>query len=876
MNCSKYHSKKFFFFSYTLLFLFLFSICHLYYYIKFDKSFIWHWDGIEQQYTNYVYIGKWLRQFLHNIVIDHSFIPPMFDMSIGYGSDIFISLGQHLLDPFNWSSALFYNNSELGFCFIVFSKIYLSGIAFGCLCLYKQNNYFSSLIGTLIYTFSGSMFIAFKQMPFICIFYLFPIIIIGFDKIWNNKRPYLYIVFLFISLLHSWYFTYMFLIMLVIFFIVLSFTTKASLKETCIRLIKYILFSGIGGGMALGIILPSIMNIVHTDRMALSYEIPFHYSKDFISSFLQGMLTSKDIGNDTVIGISIICIIAIALLIVKRNSKSLLISFLLFTAAIPFPLFGYIFNGFSYPTTRWLYIYPILLSYITVKEYDKLKSITPFCSALISLLIAVYGLVLHVIFKNTDRNLYTMLLFMFVCIQIYLILSYTKKHKDFITNIFTLSITIISIVLMSYFRYDPDHYNFTNENIDKNSAYSEVTESGAKSLIPYESIGTTARYESYGLGRTRNSSMLLGLGGYDFYNSLYNNDIDKFHNSIALVTDPWAFGYNNLDKRSELEYLFGTKYCITKSNLVSCHPFGYNNQISQTPYKEAAAYLFENEYPTSILHFFKESAPYSEYASLSPYDRQQLILKKCIIDNADGSNYSKSDVLYDDKIDYDIITDQNNLSIHFSEQQDCEMYIYLKNLHSENGVPNRFRINVSGFYEGQSVPNLVDSVEICSPKSQYYGGKTDFLLCLGYTENPIDEIYLSYNNDGTFLYDDLVIYSKPKHELIESIESLACISADTKLSLNKLDFTVNSPDDGYIFIAIPYCNNGWKASIDGAATDIFRADDAFMAVKCPSGKHNLVLTYITPYYYSGLALFALFLIIFISMIILGEKKKCFQ
>lgn len=91
--------KKNFYLLYTVVFaamsLFIFS-----YFSLNGKSLVWSHDGVPQHVNSLAYYGRYLREVLKTIFVDHSFRLPMWDMHIGYGSDILTTLHYYVIgDP---------------------------------------------------------------------------------------------------------------------------------------------------------------------------------------------------------------------------------------------------------------------------------------------------------------------------------------------------------------------------------------------------------------------------------------------------------------------------------------------------------------------------------------------------------------------------------------------------------------------------------------------------------------------------------------------------------------------------------------------------------------------------------------------------------
>jgi uncharacterized membrane protein YfhO len=59
---------------------------------------------------------------------------------------------------------------------------------------------------------------------------------------------------------------------------------------------------------------------------------------------------------------------------------------------------------------------------------------------------------------------------------------------------------------------------------------------------------------------------------------------------------------------------------------------------------------------------------------------------------------------------------------------------------------------------------------------------------------------------------------------------------------NRLAYEVNSPKGGIVVFSEIYYP-GWTCSVDGAATQIARADYVLRAIRIPAGKHTVVMTF---------------------------------
>ena len=122
-------NKKRIYIEYTILFLVLCLIAFFPFYHK-GLSLIWGEggsDGLSQHLNTLTYWGQYIRDFFNNL-IHGQFKFPMWDNSIGYGSDILSTLNYYAIgDPINLIY-IFSNkyNAEYFYDFAMILRLYLA------------------------------------------------------------------------------------------------------------------------------------------------------------------------------------------------------------------------------------------------------------------------------------------------------------------------------------------------------------------------------------------------------------------------------------------------------------------------------------------------------------------------------------------------------------------------------------------------------------------------------------------------------------------------------------------------------------------------------------------------------------------------------
>ena len=184
-----------------------------------------------------------------------------------------------------------------------------------------------------------------------------------------------------------------------------------------------------------------------------------------------------------------------------------------------------------------------------------------------------------------------------------------------------------------------------------------------------------------------------------------------------------------------------------------------------------------------------------------------------------------------------------------------------------------------------------------------YGGKTDWTINLGNLESPVNTVVLTFNDPGTYTWDDLDLVVRPVSEVKKNIDQLGRISSPVSVGVNEyydpgtytwddldlvvrpdsevkknidqlgrlsspvsvgvneysLDVNINSAK--YLFTSVPY-SVGWKFYDNGKKVDVQRADCGFMAIRLDGGTHHIVMKYRTPGLYEGIAVSILFLLLY--------------
>ena len=860
--------------AYTLVFAFLFICCFAIHFIKAKKSFFRSFDGLDQHYLIFLECGKWIREIFRNIFIRHTFSIPLWNNGIGYGADILTTNGAYFPDIFNWISCFFPSKyAEIGYNLMIILKIYAVGLSFSYLCFYRKRSFYSTLIGTIIYTFSGVVFIVFIESFFINPMYILPIVIVGCDKLLKEKKSTLYVFSLAYAFINYFYFAYMISIIVFIYCVLTFIFDKEitkNVKNFFTLVSRVFIFSLLGVGISMIVTLPILLVMFNVGRIGLKTYIPNLYSVNWYKDFFSGFLTSMSMsGRDAYIGfgaLSLVCIIIVFSFRKKYTKQK--IEFLLETIGLCLPIVGSMMNGFSYYANRWSFVYALTVSYMVCLAIENIKDLNKKQKKIVVIATLVYVGIIELIFKKIEFDI---ILSAFYAIVI--AITFYKK-EDYSNNKFNYAIivmAIISVIIPSYFEFDLKHNNLTKNEVEYGTAYKKVMNNGGIYILNKVEKDNVLRYDVGNDTRVRNASWLYGISGEDLYISIYNNNIDKFHNNIAMIGTGIPMDYHGLHRRSEIEAIVGVNHFIIKKGEEYTLPYGFD-KIE----KENEIYAVYNS-NNSVVYGFDNSISQSEYEKLNPIEKQQALMKSIVVDDKVSKNKLEDISIENYEINYDTIynnvqsdgknyivrKNENNISLKLNDIKDGELYVYFDNIDYRFKEKSFYNIGIKAYDYKDNKYSVYTSIYGLNYKSHMYGGKHRYLVNLGKIENTINSLDINFEI-GNYLIDNIKVFFIPKEKIIDNINNLDRIATNLSYKNNEFNFNINLDKEKYVFIAVPY-SSGWKVKANGKDVKPIKANDAFIAIKLEKGDYKISMKYFTPGLKEGIIITIISLLIYLSI-----------
>lgn len=884
---------------YTILFIAIALACFLGFLLD-GKSMIWKVDGLNQHYSSLAYFGKYLRSIITSLFSTGKLSIPLWDPHIGYGSDVINTLNYYAIgDPLNLL-AVFVPASKADYLyeFLILLKMYLAGVSFSAFCKMMNKGRFATLCGAFTYAFcTYALYTAGKHPFFINPMIYLPLLLIGIEKIFAKKKPYFFIVMVFISGISNFYFFYMLSILIVVYAIVRFFfiCQEHRVKNFFLCLRNFAGYYMIGALMACAIFLPNALALLSSERFSVERAFQLFYNSQYYKALPFNMLSNKMIGNWTLLGCAVIVIPAVLLLIVEwKKHKELAIGFVVLSVFFMFPIIGRAMNGFSYASNRWEWGYCFLLAFILTAMLPDLQRLRKKQIAFISGGIICYLLCYLIVTRNRgiDISLVPSWIILFITVGVLACISIRSNKGNalksgkinafpFMPYLSIFAVMAASIVVYGNLDYFPRKDNL-EVYVTRGEAYSEVVngQAGAASKIGDQEFNRFEILDQSPSSTATNMAMLNGVSGTSFYLSQSDSNIYKALSENANRFYH-SFSYKSLDNRAMLGTLSNVKYEIVEKGKSNNIFFGYE------PYQDEKTdglnyQIYQNKYSLPFGYTYSGYITKDQYHNLKPLNRQEAMMQGAVLDQ-EVTDLKKVDPQFTEKeIPFEVqesknvsykdgvfkVKKESSVTIVFKGAKASETYLYFEDLLFDGGSDRNSKALVSIGANG-----IHKFLYLLSPDRRSFEGVRDHAVNLGYSDDALNSIKIKFKNKGKYSFKDLKVICQPMDQYPAQVEALKADHLEnTEFTANKITGNIDLDSSKLLCLTIPY-SKGWTAYVDGKKTEILRTNTMYSGILLDKGNHLVELKYFTPGLQAGLLCSLLGVISFAGIIIYNKKKK---
>lgn len=669
-------------------------------------------------------------------------------------------------------------------------------------------------------------------------------------------------------------------------------------------------------------------------------------ARDYFRNCFIGFATGASLpDHSSYFGFGIFTVVCVFVLFTCRRKYLLIkLEFLLMTVFFCVPFIGHSAGDFQYTSARWIWAYALVTALITVMAVSEIARMNKWqCTGLVCATAAYILTGFLLFFQDFIQMLWASVFLaaaVTVCVNHSLRIERQQKKKSktqsqlteysptdriktaaavakaarsaamnkpagyyssrhHATAVLSVAMVCLSAVIMSTTAMNRE--DIFDSQVTSGDAYDLVTQKSGLSILNGLDFSDGSRYDSDGKNPYRNAQWLFGAGGIDFSGTVYNQNIDDFHDSIALASSPSAFSYSGLDQRSELLALFGVNHYLAGSNTRKL-PAGFSNTPEKTITRirkkqsdnlegnsfsgEALQDSSESYAPVdrnSLFYVFRNGITEKEYLALTPMERQEALMQAIVTKPNISQNTVSTDQLILDKgvMNYSIETRDGveltkvvpkstgttsfMISVNRSdayidlildnpvspEDDSREIYLYFKNLNFTNGGMESFRITAQEMYHQEPVSDGAAELSGYTVYNSRYTGKKDYLMNIGRLSGAFSKIRIYFHTAGTYTINEMDLLQRSDQSIGENINALNDSVTKVITGVNSCSCYVLMDEDSYLFASIPY-STGWTIYDNGKPTSAQVADLAFMAVRLESGSHHITMHYLTPGLLPGL------------------------
>ena len=798
----------------------------------FGKEILPKYDGY------YQYAG--FTSYYKNVLLGNESLFYSFKGLLGY--NFYATSIYYMFNPTNLLCIFSTSENILEYyTFIILLRIGLSGFTMCKYLKYKFKN--QSNLRYIIFSISYAL-MAYNVCYFFNYMYfdtvvLFPIVVLGIDKLIYERKNRLYIISLTLSIISNFYIGYMVCIFSLLYFIYNIVIYK--LDKNIIK--DFIISSLLSGFMCMIIIIPEASELLKGKALlyASSKAEYFKFNMNFLNifyKFLPGSTSNYDLEYGMVnIYVSLFVIILVIKYffnkkISKKERITTLIFILFFLFSISFNLLDFAWQLFQRPIwypNRYIFTFSFFLITVAMKEITNITYKTNIKENLI-IIISFILLTLYSIISLKIHN--DNLKIISYILGIILILQYTfflnnRNAKYLLVMLFFIEVTTNAIFTLKIMGKTTTMTQYkTNE---------EINEKAVKHIKEIENKDNNFYRMELSTSTVHNSPSLLNYNGINHFNSVKNAKTLNFLNKFNYqVTDDTSVEFNNynpyLTSLLGIKYINGSKDEMYYENVYNENPYMYLNKDALS-----LGYMIYNK------EFKESNSSYQNTENLINSMLNTDIKRYKVIDNFNGEDTEIKEI---DNKKY--VISKTSIKIEMEDKASNSMFL----------IPSRnisFVANYSIFINDEEIK---DAVIKQSPIFINKGDTYKIIIKSNLSKTELNSLKW-YQID----YDK---YIETINELKKNEFNITKYNKDNHIEGN---IDVNN-DKNVLLLTIPY-DKGWNIYVDDNKINYDICFDSFICLDLDKGKHNIKMNYVPSGFIVGLIISSL---AFIVTIIYIRKK----
>ncbi|WP_455679468.1 YfhO family protein [Streptococcus sp.] len=694
------------------------------------------------------------------------------------------------------------------------------------------------------------------------VFILLPLIILGLNRLLNQKKFILYYLTLTILFIQNYYFGYMVAIFLVLYFLV-QISKESRLKVIGRQFVDFTVVSILAGLSSCVMLLPTYLDLsTHGEKFSTFTEW-FTENSWFLDLFAKNFVGAYDttkFGSIPMIYVGIFpLILAITFFTIKsikwQTRLASGIVLLLIIASFYLEPLDLIWQGMHSPNMflhRYSWAFSLMVILLAAETLSHLKELT-IKHYLVGIVPLGLGFLATVLLKNHYQFLEApqiIITFSFLAAYAIILISYAKQYLTFNLFIsFTLLFTVFEISLNTYYQITA----LNSEWVFPSRQSYELNLTDTEKLIQKsQNLNTTFYRTEELLPQTGNDSMKYNYHGISQFSSIRNTTSSSTLDRLGFKSTGTNLNLRYQNNTLLMDSLFAVKYNLSETD-VNKFGFRYLDNSGNTS-------LYENQYASQLAILTNGLYKDVDF-SVNTLDNQTNWINNLTGLSEKYFTLVASQLSGGANLLNGRVTTSNNgqLNSHadynLTVAPNTQLYISVPNITFSNENSQKVQITVNGKTAEYTTDNAYTFFDL-----GYFEDSQTLHVTLSFPENN----QVSFNQPNFYALDT-TSYQK-------AMEIINHQKVKVTTNKNTVTATYKANKASSLLFTIPY-DKGWTATQNGQKITLSKAQDGFMKVDVKPGKGKVILTYLPTGFKEGAMLSSVGLLLFICYNIARKRKK---
>ena len=744
---------------------------------------------------------------------------------LGYN---FLSLwAYYLSSPLNLLLILLPKTAlPLGFSWLLVLKISLTGLTTAAFFIHRSDKKnWKVLFFSTAFALSNYMIGYSWNIMWLDAILMFPLILIGFDKLIKEEDGRMYTVCLALAMIGNYYVAFMICIFLVFWFL---FYPHKNWKRFFVNGVRFTFFSLLSACMSAIVLLPAykgLMNTASADAMSLPEHSWFTNMLNLLQTHLMitEPITNHNFDGNANLYINMLSFFLLFLYLfgrrIKWQEKVKRVLFLgIFIVSFNEKVLNFIWHGFHDQygiPNRFAFLYLFLIVLSGFESMEKIRTMR--WRHVLCAVFAASGCILAFAFLAEEEALPISIGLSLAAVFLYgMLLFLYSVRKISIRKCACAIVVIVAVELVG-----TSIYGFLcNGQIDTEYYFADTLAiEELKKAIPEEEFARTELVKA----KMLDEATWHNLKSVGMFGSTVNGTTVSAMDHIGFFTGANEYLYKGATPLTNV--LLNVKYNILRDGdknangfFIVSHQDGM--ELLENPYETSIGYgisgnledwVYTSAYPFRVQNRFVESA-YGMMQLFREYEISDPVTKEC--DAQPTANNGEYTISYEESL-------EDNMVFTIPVKENEDIYLHYDGSRVEKAVVmvgDEIRISKKINSEIVHVGLVEENTELT----------VRFQL-------KEDDLTTGVIRLSVAAFDNELFESVHRTMLEQSVEVTSCSS-------DSLEGKITMEEDGLILFSIPY-DTGWTVKLDGEEKEIYPVADGFLAVNVQEGEWKVELNY---------------------------------